>query len=56
MSLSSYLYRMARLSRDAKAIDRFVTTGDPQPLLRRAKNKALGRLLARSGFWRALWR
>lgn len=52
MSLTSWLYRVARLSADAKA----VSSGDPKRIGRRAKNKLLGRALGRAGFWRRLWR
>jgi hypothetical protein len=33
-----------------------LASGDPKRISRRAKNKLLGRALARSGFWRSLWR
>lgn len=52
MSLTSQLYKAARLSADARA----VASGDPKKIARRAKNKAVGRALARSGFWKGLWR
>lgn len=52
VSLSSYLYRAARLSRDAKAI----TSGSPRKIVRRVKNHAVGRVLARTGIWRPLWK
>jgi hypothetical protein len=52
MSLSRWLYRAARWSRDAEV----VASGDPKKVARRAKNKALGRLLGRLGVWRRLWR
>jgi len=50
--LASKLFRAARQVNDIEAI----ASGDPQRLARRAKNKVLGRVLARVGFWRRLWR
>ena len=52
MSLISFLFHLARLSADAKA----VSSGDPTRIGRRAKNKIVGRLLGRAGVWRRLWR
>jgi muconolactone delta-isomerase len=52
MGLTSFLYRLARLSADAKA----VSSGNPDRIARRAKNKLLGRALGRAGIWRRLWR
>lgn len=46
MKLSSFLYRMARLSRDAEVI----ASGDPKKMARRAKNKLIGRTLVRRLF------
>jgi hypothetical protein len=46
------LYRSARTLGDAEAL----ASGDPKRIERRAKNKLLGRVLGRSGFWRSLWR
>lgn len=48
-SLTTNLYRLARLSATARAV-REGRTG------RRAKNILIGRALARAGFWRRLWR
>jgi hypothetical protein len=52
MRLSRFLYRAARLSRDVEA----VSSGNPERIARRARNKVVGRTLARLGFWRKLWR
>jgi hypothetical protein len=52
MRLSRFLYRAARTANDVEA----VTSGNPERIVRRAKNKALGRVLRRVGFWRRLWR
>jgi hypothetical protein len=52
MSIVSFLFRLARLSADTKA----VASGDPKRIGRRAKNKIVGRLLGRAGVWRRLWK
>lgn len=52
MKLTSLLFRAARLSATAAA----VKSGKSRRITRRAKNVAVGRVLARSGFWRTLWR
>lgn len=46
MKLTSLLFRMARLSRDAEVM----ASGDPKKMVRRAKNKFLGRTLVRRLF------
>lgn len=51
-SVTSRLYRAARFSNDVSVL----ASGDPDRILRRARNKAKGRLLRRAGFWRWLWR
>ena len=52
MNLTRFLFRAARLSATAAA----VTSAKPRRIARRAKNATVGRVLARSGFWRALWK
>lgn len=52
MSLTSKLFKAARLSATARA----VTSGDSRKIGHRAKNIAVGRLLARAGAWRRLWK
>jgi len=47
----SQLYRTARLVNDVSAI----TLGNPHRIARRAKNKIVGRAMARAGIWRLLW-
>lgn len=54
-SLTSELYRAARLSASARAVRRSLETGDPKYVARRARNIAVGRTLARAGVWRLLW-
>lgn len=51
-SLTSNLYRAARLSATVSA----AAGGHPRRIVRRAKNIAVGRILARVGFWRWLWK
>jgi muconolactone delta-isomerase len=52
MGLTNSLFKLARFSADVSAI----ASGKPRRIVRRAKNKAVGRLLARGGVWRRLWR
>ena len=52
MRLSTFLRRAARTSTDLEAL----SSGDPNRIGRRLENRAKGRLLARIGFWRWLWR
>ena len=49
--VTSFLYRAARFSNDMGTI----ASGKPSRIAGRAKNKILGRLLARLRFWRFLW-
>jgi hypothetical protein len=52
MGLVNTLFKLARLSADVKS----VTSGEPKKVVRRVKNKAIGRLAGRGGVWRWLWR
>jgi hypothetical protein len=47
-SLTSKLFRIARLSADVRSIERGTE-------IHRAENIGKGRLLAKGGFWRALY-
>ena len=51
-SLTSQLYRAARISATARAI----ASGHPQRIVRRARNVTVGRALGRASVWRRLWR
>jgi muconolactone delta-isomerase len=52
MDLTRLLFRAARTSADVKAL----SSGDPKKIARRARNKAIGRGMAKAGFWRRLWK
>jgi hypothetical protein len=52
MRFTSALYRAARLSNDLGAL----ASGNPRRIARRARNVAVGRTLAKAGFWERLWR
>ena len=43
MSITSWLYRLARHANDFKT----VASGEPKKIARRAKNKAIGRTIVR---------
>lgn len=49
--LVSNLYRTARLANDVSTL----ASGNPHRIARRARNRIVGRALARGGFWRLLW-
>lgn len=51
-SFVSSLYRTARLANDVSVL----ASGNPRRITRRAKNKIVGRALARTGVWRVLWK
>ncbi len=46
------LFKLARTVATIKAI----TSGSPKKIARRGKNIVVGRVLARAGFWRRLWK
>jgi hypothetical protein len=50
--LAAKLFRLARQVEDVEAL----ASGDPTRMARRAKNKVVGRLLGRVGFWHRLFR
>lgn len=52
MSITSTLYKLARLSADARAVSRSIQTGSPKPIGKRLIRKAIGRGLARTGVFR----
>jgi hypothetical protein len=46
------MYAAARLANDVSTL----ASGNPHRIVRRAKNKIVGRALGRAGLWRWLWR
>lgn len=46
------MYAAARLANDVSTL----ASGNPNRIVRRAKNKIIGRALGRAGLWRLLWR
>jgi hypothetical protein len=46
------MYAAARLANDVSTL----ASGNPNRIVRRAKNKIIGRALGRAGLWRWLWR
>jgi len=46
------MYAAARLANDVSTL----ASGNPHRIVRRAKNKIIGRALGRAGLWRLLWR
>ena len=52
MSVTSCLYRLARLSADARSVERSVETGSPEPIIRRAANKLWGRKVISRMWWK----
>lgn len=53
---SDILYSAARTSRDVRAVQRALETGSAKPIVRRVKNRLVGRALGRAGIWQRLWR
>jgi hypothetical protein len=49
--LVSNMYRAARVANDVSVL----ASGNPNRIARRARNRIVGRALARRGFWRLLW-
>jgi len=49
--IARWLYRAARRMNDLETL----ASGDPHKILRRGKNKMLGRVLGRGGLWSILW-
>ena len=52
MSITSFLYRLARLSANAGAVERSVETESPTPIIRRAANKLWGRKVISRMWWK----
>jgi hypothetical protein len=50
VSITSVLFKAARFSADVRSLR------TPKAALRRVKNKTVGRLMARTGIWRRLWK
>lgn len=51
MKTSNKSYILSRKIRDVEVL----LTGDPKKITKRVKNKIIGRLLAKIGFWKLLW-
>jgi hypothetical protein len=49
--LVSNMYRAARFANDLSVL----ASGNPNRIARRARNKIVGRAMARAGLWRLLW-
>jgi len=47
----SKIYTYSKYARDIETLFTF----DSKKIIRRIKNKIVGRLLARAGFWKMLW-
>jgi hypothetical protein len=50
MNITSALFKMARMAADVSSL----SSGDK--MVRRGKNKIVGRMLGKVGFWRGLWK
>ena len=53
--LSKLVRALTRAQMYARDVDA-VTSGNPERVVRRVKNRLVGRALAKVGFWRFLWR
>jgi hypothetical protein len=51
-SFTSILFKTARTLDDLETL----ASGNPKRIEGRVKNKLLGRVLGRAGFWRGLWK
>jgi hypothetical protein len=51
-SLTSLLFKRARRVDDLETL----ASGNPKRIERRVKNRLIGRVLGRTGFWRWLWK
>lgn len=52
MSITSTLFKLARLSADMRAGSQAAKTGSIRPIVRRLTNKLIGRAIVSKLFWR----
>ncbi|MGQ9525178.1 MAG: hypothetical protein ACUVTZ_10110 [Armatimonadota bacterium] len=52
MGLARKLFKLARITKDIEVI----TSGQPDRIMRRAKNRLIWSLLNRNRWWRSIWR
>ncbi len=52
MKTRGWLYTLARLMGDVSA----VSSGKPEKMARRGKNKVIGRAIGKAGGWKKLWK
>lgn len=52
MSITSVLFRLARLAADFRSVKRSAETGSPMPVVRRLANKAWGRSVISKLWWK----
>lgn len=52
MNIVRLMFKSARIAADISA----AASGHPHKIVRRVKNHVVGRVLARAGFWRWLWK
>ncbi len=55
MRLSTPLTKAGRTARDVEAVERTLPRGDVGYVATRTKNQLVGRALARTGMFRAIW-